>query len=618
MIQSAENNLPEGWALVSASDVCEVNPRKDAADALPADALVTFAPMAAVDENLGAITAPEDRPFGELRPKSYTPFAEGDVLLAKITPCMENGKAAVARGLTNGMGFGTTEFHVFRSTGAVVPEYLYHYIRQQSFRDDARAHMAGAVGQLRVPADYVKQFSLPLPPLAEQERIVAKVEALLTRVRSVRRRLDAVPGILKRFRQAVLTHACSGKLTEDWRDANESESVWRTTRLGELGDVKGGITKNAQRKSLPLQVPYLRVANVYSNKVDLSEVKEIGVTPAEFERTVLNPDNLLFVEGNGSVDQIGRVALWNGAISECVHQNHLIRFVAGDGILPRFVLYTMMSPIGRERLMANAISTAGLHSLSISKIAAVELDVPPLLEQHEIVRRVEALFTLADSIEQRVAAATKRAEALTQSILARAFRGELVPTEADLAAAEGREYETADQLVARIREESPTTVGVKRKGKRRRTRAETQAIRRGEAILAILLLLESWKKPVHRRWLDAGVILVLNVDVRAALLEKSTSKRRGRRFASEVNYQPALDIILNNLADADVVAITLAGDRQLIGLSAGFDRARLERATDSDRSAACEAIEVLEKLNERDAMSILQEMSRDVELELVS
>ena len=224
MIRSEEKNLPEGWALVSASDVCEVNPRKHAADALPADALVTFAPMAAVDEDLGAITAPEDRPFGELRPKSYTPFAEGDVLLAKITPCMENGKAAVARGLTNGLGFGTTEFHVFRSTGAVVPEYLYHYIRQQSFRDDARTHMAGAVGQLRVPAEYVKRFKFPLPPLAEQERIVAKVEALLARVRSVRQRLDAVPGILKHFRQAVLAHACSGKLTEDWRDANEPGS----------------------------------------------------------------------------------------------------------------------------------------------------------------------------------------------------------------------------------------------------------------------------------------------------------------------------------------------------------------------------------------------------------
>lgn len=125
MSQFDADNLPEGWALVCAADICQINPRKPAGDALPADAPVTFVPMAAVDENLGAITTAEDRRFDELRSKSYTPFAEGDVLFAKVTPCMENGKAAVARGLTNRLGFGTTEFHVFRSTGAVVPELLY-------------------------------------------------------------------------------------------------------------------------------------------------------------------------------------------------------------------------------------------------------------------------------------------------------------------------------------------------------------------------------------------------------------------------------------------------------------------------------------------------------------
>ena len=202
---------------------------------------------------------------------------------------------------------------------------------------------------------------------------------------------------------------------------------------------------------MPLQVPYLRVANVYADALDLSEVMEIGVSSAELERTRLNRGDLLFVEGNGSVDQIGRVAVWDGSIAECVHQNHLIRFVAGDGVMPRFVLYAMMSPIGRERLMEKAISTAGLHSLSISKIASVELDVPSVREQQEIIDRVEALFALAESIQQRVQAATNSAEAVTQSILARAFRGELVPTEADLARAEGRDYEPAEQLLARIR-----------------------------------------------------------------------------------------------------------------------------------------------------------------------
>lgn len=605
MIQPEENNLPEGWAAATLSELVRPSTEKVEPRTCP-DA--PYLSLEHLESNTNRIIG-----HGSASEVTSTKsvFRPGDVLYGKLRPYLN--KVAIP----DRHGVCSTDILVFRPPAGLNAHWLMWFLSLPDVVQYATDHQRG-LNLPRVSFGDLGSLILPLPPLAEQERIVAKVEALLARVRSVRQRLDAVPGILKHFRQAVLAHACSGKLTEDWRDANEPGAEWRTTRLGELGDVKGGITKNAQRKSLPLQMPYLRVANVYTNKLDLSEVKKIGVTPAEFERTALNPDDLLFVEGNGSVDQIGRVALWNGAIGECVHQNHLIRFVAGDGILPRFALYMMMSPIGRERLMANAISTAGLHSLSISKIAAVELDVPSLLEQREIIRRVEALLSLADSIEQRVAAAMKRAEALAQSILARAFRGELVPTEAELAAAEGRDYETAEQLLARIRDESPSTAGVKQERKRRRTRAETQTIMRGEAILAILLLLDAWKKPVHRRWLDAGVILVLNADVRAALLKKSTPKRRGRRSASEVRYQPALDIILNNLADADAVVITQTGGRQAIGLSAGFDRAQLDRATDDDRAAAREAIKVLEKLNERDAMSILQEMSRDVELELVS
>ena len=102
--------------------------------------------------------------------------------------------------------------------------------------------------------------------------------------------------------------------------------------------------------------------------------------------------DLLFVEGNGSLDQIGRVAMWDGSIPQCVHQNHLIRFRAGTNVVAKYTLIAMMSPGGREQLIEKAISSAGLHSLSISKIGDVKVEMPPLPEQHEIVRRVEALF----------------------------------------------------------------------------------------------------------------------------------------------------------------------------------------------------------------------------------
>jgi len=125
----ADSKLLDGWALATLADVCDVNPPKPTADLLPVDDPVSFVPMPAVDADLGAITGAETRPFSRVR-KGFTAFANNDVIMAKITPCMENGKAAVARDLRNGVGFGSTEFHVLRSTGLVLPEYIYYFIRQ--------------------------------------------------------------------------------------------------------------------------------------------------------------------------------------------------------------------------------------------------------------------------------------------------------------------------------------------------------------------------------------------------------------------------------------------------------------------------------------------------------
>jgi type I restriction enzyme S subunit len=211
-------DLPEGWVAASLVQVCELNPPKPPPDLLPPDSDVTFAPMPAVDADSGTLAAPQLRPFAKVR-NGHPSFRDGDVIFEKITRCMENGKAAVVRGLKNGIRFGSTEFHVLRPTLAVLADYIYHFIRQESFREAAAAEMTGSVGQKRVPADFLIHVVLPLPPLPEQQRIVAKVEALLARVNSARQRLAKVPAILKRFRPSVLAAACSGALTADSREA---------------------------------------------------------------------------------------------------------------------------------------------------------------------------------------------------------------------------------------------------------------------------------------------------------------------------------------------------------------------------------------------------------------
>ena len=215
--------------------------------------------------------------------------------------------------------------------------------------------------------------------------------------------------------------------------------------MDDIGKVTGGLTKNAKRAELPLRKAYLRVANVYSNEVRLEEVLEIGLTESEYEKTKLTYGDLLIVEGNGSIDQIGRVAMWKDEIPECTHQNHLIRWRrSNQSVVSEFILAYLLSPAGRTQITSAASSTSGLHTLSVSKISALELNVPPAEEQSEIVRRVEKLFAFADRLEERLSQAQAAVQKLTPALLAKAFRGELVPQDPN--------DEPASELLKRLQE----------------------------------------------------------------------------------------------------------------------------------------------------------------------
>lgn len=224
---------------------------------------------------------------------------------------------------------------------------------------------------------------------------------------------------------------------------------WLWLPLSSLGQVTGGLTKNQARASLPLKARYLRVANVYSNRLELNEIMEIGMTEDELRRTRLSAGDLLFVEGNGSIGQIGRVAIWDGSLPDMSHQNHLIRFRTNGLLSPRFALYFMMSPVGRRLITAQASSTSGLHTLSIGKVENIPLPVCSRAEQLEIVRAIDVRLEAADDLIAEIGSALARAEALRQSVLKQAFSGELVPQDPT--------DEPASVLLARIRGERVTT-----------------------------------------------------------------------------------------------------------------------------------------------------------------
>ena len=208
-------DLPKGWTWIKLEEIAIISPRhpRDLDESMQ----VSFIPMPAIDDNCSQFKFTQIKTLSEVK-KGYTHFAEGDVLFAKITPCMENRKAAIARNLVNKLGCGTTELHIIRPLLNIPAEYIYHFIHQELFRTKAANHMTGTASQLRVPTDYIKSHLIPLPPLNEQCRIVAKLEKLLAKVNACQERLDKIPTILKRFRQSVLAAACSGRLTADWRE----------------------------------------------------------------------------------------------------------------------------------------------------------------------------------------------------------------------------------------------------------------------------------------------------------------------------------------------------------------------------------------------------------------
>jgi type I restriction enzyme S subunit len=235
---------------------------------------------------------------------------------------------------------------------------------------------------------------------------------------------------------------------------------WSWTTVGQLGEVTGGLTKNAARDSGPRRYPYLRVANVYANRLDLGEVKEVAVGDGELPRLLLQRGDLLVVEGNGSVDQIGRVAVWDGSIDPVVHQNHLIKVRFFRTPLERWVLIWLLSPDGRAAIERVASSTSGLHTLSISKVQSLPVPLPPENEQGRVLETVDQLLSIVDASTDALDAGLRRCSRLRQSVLRWAFEGTLVDEHAN--------DESADVLLARIRAERAVGTVAQPKVKRSR------------------------------------------------------------------------------------------------------------------------------------------------------
>ena len=376
---------------------------------------------------------------------------------------MENGKAAIACDLINGRGFGSTEFHVISPKAGILSEWLFYFIRQEKFRRNAKANFAGTAGQLRVPADFIKNYPVPLAPNREQHRIVDRIEELFSRLDAGVAALQRAKAQLRRYRQAVLKAAVEGRLTEDWRRAHPEVELakvllkriiglsqkksskkysdprelaitgfpslpesWLWVRLDSIASLKGGITKDAQRRiNNGRKVPYLRVANVQRGYLDLNQIKEIKASEEVISELILECGDILFNEG-GDRDKLGRGWIWQGELPECIHQNHVFRArLYSNEVSNKFVSW-FGNTYGQEYFLKEGKQTTNLASINLTKLSAFPVPLPPNEEQIVIVEEIEKRISMANESEKKIDQSLKRASRLRQSILKRAFEGKLV------------------------------------------------------------------------------------------------------------------------------------------------------------------------------------------------
>ena len=201
---------------------------------------------------------------------------------------------------------------------------------------------------------------------------------------------------------------------------------WETHELVECFEIVSGIQKTPARSPKDNPVPYLAVANVYRDKIDLSDIRYFEVTPEELEKLKLQDKDILIVEGNGSGNEIGRCAMWHNELPLCIHQNHIIRMRNKTAdVLPEYVLYYLNSQAGKSVMQERAKTTAGLFNLSAGKVKTIPLPFASLDEQIEIVRILDDLLVKEQQAKEAAEGVLEQIDLIKKAILARAFRGEL-------------------------------------------------------------------------------------------------------------------------------------------------------------------------------------------------
>ena len=421
------SGLPEGWTEARLGDICS-KPQYGYTTRASHHGKIKFVRTTDITKGLSWSSVPfcEEDPAD---PEKYQLYA-GDIIISRAGSV---GFSALIE-TVNGPSVFASYLIRFRAVEEVDRKYLKRFLESPVYWSQITEQAAGNAVQ-NVNAQKLAELKIIVPPRAEQTRIAAKLEELLAQVDTLKARIDGIPALLKRFRQSVLAAAVSGRLTEEWRAMHKvevgqeglaaefsEEFAWSIVRLGEVAQ---GFSYGSSAKSKPEgDIPVLRMGNIQGGRLDWEDLV-FSSDHEEIKKYSLQPGDVLFNRTN-SPELVGKTAIYKGE-QPAIYAGYLIRVRCAERIVPDFLNYCLNSPQGRDYCWQVKTDGVSQSNINAKKLADFRLGLPSIEEQTEIVRRVGQLFAFADQLEARVITAQSRIDRLTQSILAKAFRGEMVP-----------------------------------------------------------------------------------------------------------------------------------------------------------------------------------------------
>lgn len=391
------------------NELCTVSPpKKEVKDKVPEEHEVSFIPMNELGVCKKEIIHNETKLLKQVY-SGYTYFAENDVLLAKITPCFENGKLGIARNLKNGIGFGSSEYIVFRANKNLDPEFLFYYLSQDSFRQSGSQVMTGAVGHKRIPKDFINELKIPCPPLPEQKRIVAILDEAFTgidqAITNTEQNLANAKALFDSYLNEVFTPTASP--------------------LVKLADITISISDgdHAPPPKAPEGIPFITISNIDKNnrKVDFSNTFKVSKSyydDLKDHRKPKSGDILYTVTGSFGIP------VYISENTEFCFQRHIGLIRPKPEINSNWLYYALMSPMVYQQANKQATGTAQ-KTVSLKVLRNMKVPLATKKKQQEITEKLDFLwdqaYKLTNQYQQKLAALTE----LKQSLLHKAFTGEL-------------------------------------------------------------------------------------------------------------------------------------------------------------------------------------------------